>query len=39
MFGNPFIEFLLMTVTVYVVGLIVTIISALALRRSRPQVA
>jgi len=39
MFSNPFIEFLLMTITVYIVGLIVTIISALALRRSRPLVA
>ena len=39
MFGNPLFEFLLMTITVYIVGLIVTIISALALRRSRPVVA
>src|SRR4030095_1403177 len=38
MFGNPFIEFLLMTITVYIVGLIVTIISALALRRRKPVV-
>ena len=39
MFGNPFIEFLFMAITVYIVGLIVTIISALALRRSRALVA
>ena len=39
MFGNPFFEFLLMSVTVYIVGLIVTIISALTLRRTKPAVA
>ena len=39
MFGNPVFEFLLMTITVYIVGLIATIISALALRRTRPVIA
>jgi hypothetical protein len=38
LFGNPFFEFLLMAITVYIVGLIVTIISALALRRKKPLV-
>jgi Protein of unknown function (DUF4199) len=39
MFSNPFIQFLLMAVTVYVIGLIVTIISSLTLRRNKPAVA
>ncbi len=39
MFGNPFFQFLLMAVTVYIIGIIVTIISALTLRRSRPVIA
>ena len=34
-FSNPFLEFLLMAVTVFIIGFIVTIISSLALRRSR----
>jgi len=36
MFSNPFIQFLLMAVTVYVIGLIVTVISALTLCRHKP---
>ncbi len=39
MFKNPFFQFLLMTGTVYIIGLIVTIISSLALRRNKPVVA
>jgi hypothetical protein len=39
MFSNPLIQFSLMAVTVYVIGMIVTIISTLALRRTKPQVA
>ena len=39
MFSNPFIQFSLMAVTVYVIGLIVTIISALTLRRHKPEIA
>lgn len=39
LFSNPFIQFSLMAVTVYVIGLIVTIISALTLRRRKPSVA
>jgi len=39
LFSNPLIQFSLMAVTVYVIGLIVTIISALTLRRTKPQVA
>ena len=39
MWDNPLIQFLLMAVTVYIVGIIVTIISTLALRRTRPAVA
>jgi Protein of unknown function (DUF4199) len=39
MFSNPLIQFLLMAVTVYVIGLIVTIISTLTLRRNKRQVA
>jgi pheromone shutdown protein TraB len=39
MFSNPFIQFLLMAATVYVIGLIVTIISALTLRRNKTEVA
>lgn len=38
LFSNPFMEFLLMSVTVFVIGFVVTIISALALRR-KPQAA
>ena len=38
-FSNPVIQFLLMAVTVYVVGLIVTVISALTLRRHKPVTA
>lgn len=33
MFGNPIFQFLLMSVTVFIIGLIATIISAIALRR------
>ena len=39
MFSNPFIQFLLMAATVYVIGLIVTLISTLALRRHKPLTA
>lgn len=35
LFSNPFIQFSLMAVTVYVIGIIVTIISSLALRRKK----
>ncbi len=35
-FGNPVFQFLLMTATVFIIGLMVTIISALTLRKSRP---
>ncbi|MBL7741422.1 MAG: DUF4199 domain-containing protein [Chitinophagaceae bacterium] len=35
MFGNPIFQFLLMAATVFVIGLIATIISTLTLRRSR----
>jgi multisubunit Na+/H+ antiporter MnhB subunit len=38
LFSNPLIQFTLMAVTVYVIGLIVTIISALTLRRNKPPV-
>jgi hypothetical protein len=33
MFSSPFVEFLLMSLTVFVLGLIVTVISSLALRK------
>jgi len=36
MFSNPVFQFLLMAATVYIIGLIVTIISALTLRRQKP---
>ena len=39
MFSNPFIQFLLMAITVYVIGLIVTVISALTLRLHKPVTA
>lgn len=39
MFNNPVILFLLMVVTVFIIGLIVTIISAVALKRNRPAMA
>lgn len=39
LFSNPLVEFLLMAVTVYGIGFIVTIISALALRRGKSSVA
>ena len=39
LFSNPFVQFLLMTFTVYVIGLIVTIISTLTLRRNKSKVA
>lgn len=35
MFSNPFMQFLLMSLTVFIIGFIVTIISALALRRKK----
>ena len=38
MFSNPVFQFLLMAATVYVIGLIVTIISALTLRRHKPAI-
>jgi uncharacterized membrane protein (DUF106 family) len=38
-FSNPFLEFLLMAVTVFIIGFIVTIISSLTLRRARPAAA
>lgn len=38
-FSNPFLQFLLMTVTVFIIGFIVTIISSLTLRRSRSVAA
>jgi hypothetical protein len=38
-FSNPFLEFLLMAVTVFIIGFIVTIISSLTLRRSRSAAA
>jgi Protein of unknown function (DUF4199) len=36
MFSNPLIQFLLMAATVFIIGLIVTIIAALTLRRGKP---
>jgi uncharacterized membrane protein (DUF106 family) len=38
-FSNPFLEFLLMAVTVFIIGFVVTIISSLTLRRSRSAAA
>lgn len=38
-FSNPFLEFLLMAVTVFIIGFIVTIISSLTLRRSKTAIA
>lgn len=35
MFSNPFVQFLLMSLTVFIVGFIVTIISAITLRRNK----
>jgi hypothetical protein len=35
MFSNPLIQFLLMSLTVFIIGFIVTIISAITLRRSK----
>ena len=39
LFSNPILEFLLMAVTVFIIGLIVTIISSLTLRRTRTSIA
>lgn len=39
LFMNPFMEFLLMAITVFIIGFIVTIISSLALRRKPVAVA
>ncbi|MGZ8554644.1 MAG: DUF4199 domain-containing protein [Chitinophagaceae bacterium] len=39
MFSNPAFQFLLMAGTVYIIGLIVTIISTLALRRNKSAIA
>jgi Protein of unknown function (DUF4199) len=39
MFSNPWMQFLLMSATVFIIGLIVTIIASLTLRRSRPAIA
>lgn len=39
MFSNPLIQFLLMAATVFIIGLIVTIISALTLRRKKAALA
>lgn len=38
-FSNPLLEFLLMAVTVFIIGFIVTIISSLALRRNKTAIA
>jgi Protein of unknown function (DUF4199) len=38
LFSKPYMEFLLMFLTVFVIGAIVTIISALTLRRSKPAI-
>ena len=37
MFGNPVYQFLLMAGTVFIIGIIATIISTLTLRRSKPM--
>ena len=39
LFSKPFMQFVIMTLTVFVVGVIVTIISALSLRRNKPAMA
>jgi len=39
LFSNPVMEFLLMALTVFIIGFIVTIISSLALRRSKTAIA
>ncbi|MGZ5220019.1 MAG: hypothetical protein ACXWC7_08065 [Chitinophagaceae bacterium] len=39
MFSKPAFQFLLMAGTVYIIGLIVTIISTLALRRNKSAIA
>ena len=39
LFSNPIMEFLLMAATVFIIGFIVTIISSLALRRSKHAIA
>ena len=36
LFSNPFFQFLIMFATVFIIGFIVTIISALSLQRKRP---
>jgi len=38
-FSNPFLQFLLMAITVFIIGFIVTIISSLTLRRSSSAAA
>lgn len=38
-FSNPFLQFLLMAITVFIIGFIVTIISSLTLRRNKPAIA
>jgi len=39
MFSNPVWQFLLMALTVFIIGFIVTIISSLTLRRTKPAIA
>lgn len=39
LFSNPIMEFLLMALTVFIIGFIVTIISSLTLRRNKPAIA
>jgi hypothetical protein len=39
LFSKPFMQFLIMTLTVFIIGVIVTIISALSLRRNKPATA
>jgi len=39
MFSNPAMQFLLMALTVFIIGFIVTIISSLALRRNKAAIA
>ena len=38
-FSNPFLQFLLMAITVFIIGFIVAIISSLTLRRNKPAIA
>jgi len=38
MFSNPLMQFLLMAATVFIIGFIVTIISALTLRRTKNMI-